>query len=252
MAPGQVIGSACETGGLRHGVDRERVLSVDHGALRIAWFLGPGWGREGVSYGPVDAAPGLTVVATVVNGLTHSQTSPHPGGRRATFRRWLRTFPHVVWGEPATQDNLAIGLFRSAVPRAPRDGWCFVNRADELDKGELVGVTDTVRSRLVPGLANVPYAYVLVVRDDGAMLYAAGPAGTRAVGAHPEVRPLGVIEGSAPPVGPCFVGIHQAVLGEVGYKVDTRVRKCAWCTSRRWRSGGRRRTWPTRCPVAAR
>jgi hypothetical protein len=37
------------------------------------------------------------------------------------------------------------------------------------------------------------------------------------------VRPLGVVEGSMAPSGALYVGIHQAVLGEVGYKSDTRV-----------------------------
>ena len=73
------------------------------------------------------------------------------------------------------------------------------------------------------GLANVPYTYVLLVRDDGVILYAVGPPGTRAVGAHPKLRPLGVLEGSTAPAGARYVGIHQAVLGEVDYKSDTRV-----------------------------
>jgi len=224
VAAGEVLGTACEVGGPRQGVDHDRILSVDDGALRIAWFPHAGWQRETVAYGPFHVEPGFTFVATLVNGLTHSQTSPHPAGRVAAVRRWLRTFPRVIWHEPAMADNLAVGIFRHAVPNDPtRDGWCFVNRANELDRGELVGATDHDRLCLLPVLANVQYVYVAVVRDDAVVLYAGGAPGTRGVAVHPEVRPLGVMRAKGLPTGERYVGIHQAVLGEAGYPLDTRV-----------------------------
>jgi hypothetical protein len=100
----------------------------------------------------------------------------------------------------------------------------------------------TSNGRTMPvhrGVQNVPIYYVAVLRSSGAIFYAASVEGAAGVGSYPELRPVGI---DPRPLGvvDLYPGIHQCVLGEVGYRVDTRVygvevtdidELSSWCTS---------------------
>src|SRR5690606_17661419 len=49
---GTVIGTAEIPGAVRLGCDIERQIAIDHGALRFQPLITPGWGRQGIAYGP--------------------------------------------------------------------------------------------------------------------------------------------------------------------------------------------------------
>ena len=61
LPAGGVIGSATAAGETRLGVDVERLMAVDHGALRMRPLAKPGWGREGIAYRAVPPARGSGV-----------------------------------------------------------------------------------------------------------------------------------------------------------------------------------------------
>ena len=58
---GGVVGSVGPRGARRGGVDVEGRIGADNGALRIKPLARPGWGREGVAYGPFQRQPGLVL-----------------------------------------------------------------------------------------------------------------------------------------------------------------------------------------------
>src|SRR5687767_9834237 len=77
VALGHVIGGVGPHGALRLGVDVEGRLGVDNGALRVKPLSRPGWGREGLAYGPFVREPGLVFGVHVLNGHHASQTFVH-------------------------------------------------------------------------------------------------------------------------------------------------------------------------------
>lgn len=220
---GTVVGSAATSGGPRGGVDVESRMSVDNGALRIRPLAVPGWGREGVSYGPYPRTPGLVCTVHVLNGHHASQTFYPPESRKETARRWLaqlRRFRTPI--RPRHHENLSAGFTSQAVPHDPlRSGHAFVVHAATEDNGELwVGAA----GRALPvarGVTNLPLALVTVLRERGAAYYVASLDGDRDFPGLPWVRPVGIDPaGDAPLV---HAGVQQRILGEVGYRVDTRV-----------------------------
>ena len=58
---GTVIGSRSPNGVRRLGVDRERRMAIDHGALRFQPLITPGWARQGIAYGPFPREAGLAL-----------------------------------------------------------------------------------------------------------------------------------------------------------------------------------------------
>ena len=263
------------TARLRLGVDVEGVLGVDGDALRIQPLVRPGWGRAGLAYGPFSAQPGRVLAVHVLNGHHASQTHPPrsflrqvarwlvgsgatPPGPR--LRRFLRHHPRVPhrrrlrsWlvnrrlGELSLVDNLAVGWFPTTAPTDPREGACsLVVRATPATNGCL---TATVAGQPFPALAelhNVPLALVVVLRDQGALYLAGSLAGTAGLPELPRLRPLAIDPGvpaarlGAEPDRPLYVGIHQSILGEIGFSVDTRVHEvqlldspplARWCTT---------------------
>src|SRR5262245_42797014 len=83
---GTVIGSRGPSGVVRCGVDVEGRISIDHNAVRLAPLLHPGWGRQGLSYGPFSREPGLAFAVCMLNGHNASQAG-HIG---ETLRNRLR------------------------------------------------------------------------------------------------------------------------------------------------------------------
>jgi hypothetical protein len=55
--PGRVIGTSIRGGIVRRGVDRERTISIDNGALRIQPLTKPRWGVQGSLTAHTNGAP---------------------------------------------------------------------------------------------------------------------------------------------------------------------------------------------------
>ena len=255
LPPGRVVGST-EGSVRRLGVDAEGRISIDHGALRFEPLERPGWGRQGVAYGPFEARPGLTVAFFVLNGHNCSQTehgrAPGLGGprrwqraARARMRRLRRRSARLAHrreraGQGSTgedpvsvpprkvtahrsstvvTDNLTAGWFTRPEGDRP-DGPRFVVHATRTLNGELRAGGDPVL-RLFDGLQNLPVYYVVTLRSDGAVFYMASNAGSLGPGPYPRLRPVAVTRDPVPPA--VFAGVQQSILGEVGYRAATRV-----------------------------
>lgn len=250
---GTVIGSQVPGGPRRLGIDCERQIAIDHGALRFQPLLTPGWGRQGIAYGPFPRQPGLALAVSITNGHNTSQGSALPDGLARRLWRWLRgpgadpvpqrlralalgprrhglirrlrgwlmASPPFYRG-PDIDENLALGWFASPAPADPTaEGSGFVVHAALGDNGEV-----WVRSgdRCLPafrGLKNVRVCYIVVLRKTGAVYYAAsGPDGAT-LPAAPMMRPIAVDPFNRQPQ--LFAGVHQAALGQIGFRVDTRL-----------------------------
>ena len=148
---GCVRGTHTTSGHERLVLDAERIISIDHGALRIPPLRTPAFGRAGVSYGPFAAQPGLTLAVSIVNGHNSSQGYAirsllrqvgrwSRGGNSNTplqqFAGWVRHTPReslarriscwsaahdasltTPYAHRPPDSNLAVGLF--STPDAP-------------------------------------------------------------------------------------------------------------------------------------
>jgi hypothetical protein len=226
LAPGAVVGSSSTSGARRLGVDAERGIGIDNGRLRIRWLEHPGWGRAALQYGPFALGSDLVLAASVLNGLTTSQTDPRPEGRRGAARRWAATFPRSTFRRPCERDNLFVGLFRPpAGRRPPGPVAAALNRAGDDANGELWFCTSTERVLVVSGFQNLPVTYAVGVAGGTARLWAWSHDGAHGLARAGEDAPLAELEVDEPDRHdePVLAGIHQSVLGEVSYRVDTRV-----------------------------
>ncbi len=111
------------------------------------------------------------------------------------------------------------------------------------DNGELWTAHRGRPARVVLGLQNVPFVFVVALREQGAAYYLASVPGATGAGPYPLLRPVGIDPG--PAAGPFTAGLQQRILGEVGYRVDTRVygtrrgrRRCVEQLVRHGRGGG--------------
>ena len=250
---GMVINTRAPSGHKRFGIDVERILSIDNGALRVAPLLEAGFGRAGIAYGPFDAHPGLAFSVFMLNGHNTSQSEPLPDTfrtrlhywlnrsgtdktrdriiawlrsgrvRRALrqFRRWRRT---ALDGRPVPplDENLAIGWFPAPVNKDPRlEGNAFIMHALGPENGELWAGAFPVFTRSLRGVQNVPIYYVAVMRNRGTVYYVASTDTAIGPGPYPYLRPIAV--DSRPLTGETYVGIHQSVLGQIGWRLDSRV-----------------------------
>lgn len=250
---GRVLGSRAQDGWLRLGVDRERRIAIDHGALRFQPLVTPGWGRQGIAYGPFPREAGLVLAVAVTNGHGASEVSSIDEGivrrvwrwvrgpgidpirqrlialalgprKRGLVRRmlgWLRLTPRF-FSLPDLEDNLAVGWFGSPSPTDPTaDGCGVVIRGAYGDNAEL-----RVRHghRCLPalrGLTNIRICYFVVMRAHGAICYAAAGPDAARLPAMPMMRPIAV--DPCPQEGEVYAGVHQSILGQIGFRVDTRV-----------------------------
>lgn len=255
LAPGKVIGHISPDGIHRGGVDVERVISSDHGALRIQPLLKPGWRRSGLAYGPYRRENGLSFGVHILNGHNTSQVGDlnqslarrlyrwavssgvnsiprrllawgRIGHKRRTlqqFRRWAylnRHFRHVENG--VLDENLAIGWFAAEVPDNPIEcGNAFVVHATGAENGELWVRSAGKQLPALRGLQNVPIYYFVVLREQGAAYYAASLPGAHGLGAFPLMRPLAI--DTFDDELEVYASIYQSVLGQIGFRVDTRV-----------------------------
>jgi hypothetical protein len=250
---GRVIGSRTPTGVERRGVDREGVISIDNGALRIQPLLEPGWGRAGVSYGPYSRANGLAFAVFMVNGHNTAQSENLRETFRDRFQRWLvgpetfrrrhrlmqwlrstrklRTLRQWRWWHriskdapavPQVNENLALGWFANdATGRPLSEGNGFVMHATGPENGELWARVGDGYLPAVRSVQNLQIYYVVVLRESGAVYYASSVPGANGLGQYPQLRPLAIDPFNAE--SEIYAGVQQAALGQIGFRLDTRI-----------------------------
>jgi hypothetical protein len=251
--PGHVVGSATSNGVVRLGVDAERVVSIDRGALRFQPLVKPRWGRSGIAYGPYGRRNGLTFAVSALNGHNTSQTGALPEGLKLRLRRWAlgsETEPAVTrlrrwirsgsrrffwrrllhWALTGSRflqtvtidENFAVGWFPRAIPTDPaHEGNALLMHAVGPECGELWARVGQGSRRTVRGMQNVQLYYVVVLRDRGAAYYVASVPDVPGVQPYPYMAPVAIDAFNDAPE--LYAGIHQSVLGQVGFRVDTRV-----------------------------
>ncbi len=240
---GQVIGSRTAGGVARRGADAEGIMSIDGGALRIGYMQKPGWGRHALAYGPFPRRSGLAFSAFLLNGHTGSQTYDDGAGAMRRFLKFLarqlaawipanalpsslRTrlhpkAPHYLdW--PPIRENLAAGWFGEEAPADPaKRGNAFLVRATGIENGALSPRVNSRTPAVVHSLQNVPLYLVVILRDVGAAYYVASLPGTRGAAPYPAMRLVAIDTGATDPL--LYAGISQSILGEIGFRADTRV-----------------------------
>lgn len=223
--PGTVVGSAAADGSLRGGVDAEGSLAVDNGALRIGFLEQPGWGREGIAYGPLPVKPGLAMSALVLNG--HNASELHDPPVYGLFAgRWHRLKRALLPSRrpPVLPENLAVGWSEGPGNRSerPRGPLFFVHQEHDGQNATLCGRVGDELAPLLPRLRDLPYLYLVVLRPEGAVYYAAaGIEGTPGLPALPSMRPLAV--DPTPPPAELLASVEQSVIAESGWRIDSRV-----------------------------
>jgi hypothetical protein len=253
LPPGGVIGSSVGGGITRKGIDRERVIGIDNGALRIQPLTKSRWRRAGLAYGPYTRRNGLAFGVSLLNGHNTSQTGALPETLTQRLRQWalgsetekplprLARWVHsrqrkgawrrlLAWTisgsrylqTVAVDENLAVGWFPNEVPHNPvNEGNAVVMHALGPECGELWARVGRGILRSVRGVQNVQMYYVVILRDSGAAYYAASVPNVPGFEAYPMMTPVAVDHLSTDPT--VYAGIHQSVLGQIGFRVDTRV-----------------------------
>ena len=252
--PGSVIGSFSNGVHSRLGVDIENVMSIDNGALRIAPLIKPGWGRAVLSYGPFVHQPGLAFAVYILNGHNTAQAEPLPETLRKRLERWLkgsetdspsvrlfrwlfsgrikRTFRQFrIWNRmasiprpsPLLDENLAVGWFGHEVEQNPQlQGNTFIMHALGPENGELWTGPQMDRSIVIRGVANLPLYLVAIARPGGHVYYASSLSDMGGIAPYPALRPIAV--DNCVHYEKVYLGIHQSVLGQIGFRMDTRLK----------------------------
>lgn len=252
---GKVIGSITSHGAIRRkGVDREAVLGIDNGALRIESLVRPGWGRAGIAYGPFRRESGLAFHVCLLNGHNLSRSEPLPDGFKMRLWRWAvgseteavswRILRWLKSGQkrnmwrrlrqwllsgtgwfywPLITENLAVGWFPAETPTTPaREGCSLLMHSVVAEGGELRARVGDGCPPTLSGVQNVPMHYAVVLREKGAAYYAASSlADIPGIAQFPKMQLLAIDAFNADEQ--LYAGIHQSVLGEIGFRVDTRV-----------------------------
>jgi hypothetical protein len=250
---GTVIGTYTAGGTQRRGRDIERQIAIDHGALRFQPLITPGWGRQGIAYGPFRRENGLVMAVSITNGHNTSQGTAIPehiakricrwavgpnvdpwpkrlvswacGPRRkGTLRRflwWMRN-TRKSYKLPDFNENLAVGWFTSEAPCDPlSDGCGFLMHAAEGENGELWTRVGRRCLSAFRRLKNLQVFYFVVLRERGAVYYAAAMEGAHGLAAFPMMRPIAIDPFNDDEI--LYAGVHQCALGQIGFRVDTRV-----------------------------
>lgn len=250
---GDVVGSTCRSGHVRLGVDIERVFSIDNRALRVAPLVQAGFGRAVLSYGPFVGRPGLAFAVFMLNGHNTAQDEPLSDTFRHRLKCWLRgsetqaRWHRIVWwlqsarfkralrqvrwwhrtareprDMPGLEENLAVGWYPSAAEPDPRvKGSGFVMHALGPENGELWAGEAHCRTRALYGVQNLPLYYIGVVRPEGTIYYVSSNDGAVGLAPYPSMRPIALDDHAV--AGEVFLSIHQGVLGQVGFRLDTRA-----------------------------
>jgi len=251
---GAVIGTPASSGQKRLGVDVEKVLGIDNGALRISPLIEAGFGRAVIAYGPFPRREGLAFSVLVLNGHNTAQAEPlletfrerlflwlrgsedEPKSHRVTtwlasgrvrrtlrqFRWWWRTAKGSC-PVPPLDENLAVGWFPADIVQDPRlEGNPFVMHALGPENGELWTGGKGSRTRPLRGVQNLPLYLVSVLRAGGAVYYVSSIDGALGFTPYPSFRPVAVEQGTFPEE--LYLGIQQSVLGQIGWRIDSRIK----------------------------
>ena len=251
---GKTIGTKTNGGVLREGIDREKAIAIDNNALRFQPLIKPGWGRQAVAYGEYQRQNGLALAVLLLNGhntsqaetmewlykripqwLRGSETESIPrrifawlGSKHklSTPRRllgWFRIAAEVTkfFPLPELDDNLAVGWLTKITENPTATGNSFVVRATGAENGELLARVEDNLQSVFRGLQNVPVYYVVILRERGAAYYAASLPQVYGLPAYPQFRPVAIDAVDSEAI--VHAGIHQSVLGQIGFRADTRV-----------------------------
>lgn len=253
-AEGTVIGTHSTSGQSRLGVDVEKVLSIDNGALRIAPLIEAGFGRAVIAYGPFSRRAGLAFSVRILNGHNTAQAESLPDTFRDRIALWLwgsradprwrrliqwlrsgrirRTIRQFRWWKRTAKDsdpvnllneNLAVGWFPMDVVQDPRVvGHAFIMHALGPENGELWTGGNGTRTRSLRGVQNLPLYLVSVMRAGGAVYYLSSVDGAPGIASYPRFCPVAVEHSLFPEE--LYLGIQQGVLGQIGWRMDTRVK----------------------------
>jgi hypothetical protein len=254
-ASGKTIGTKSPSGILRKGIDAEKLVAIDNGALRFQPLITSGWGRQGIAYGPYTRSNGLALAVLLLNGHNTSQLETIEWLNRRLkrwiigsetesplerIRGWLRsrqkkgTIRRLLWWTrispiatklfpiPSLNENLAVGWFPSENPANPlAEGNGFIVHATGGENGELWARVGANCLSAFRGLQNLQVYYVVILREKGAAYYAASVPNARGLVAYPFLRPLAIDPFNEEAT--LFAGVHQCVLGQIGFRADTRV-----------------------------
>lgn len=256
--PGAVIGKSSPNEIERLGVDVEGIIGIDHGALRIQPLRTAGWGRAGIAYGPFQRENGLALNVFMLNGHNTSQLDVFSDTMRRRIARWAlgsaspsesktlivkrlarwirsdhrqRTIDRMLWWRRLRQEaqnhipideNLAVGWFPEATPgNSLPTGSAFVMHALGPENGELWAAGGANPLPTIRGVQNLQYHFVIMLRERGAAYYAASVPDAYELSAYPLLRPLAIEPFRDEPQ--VYAGIHQSALGQIGFRIDTRV-----------------------------
>ncbi|MDJ0732907.1 MAG: hypothetical protein QNJ47_02290 [Nostocaceae cyanobacterium] len=252
---GRTIGTISPSGVVRKGADVENIIAIDNGALRFQPLVKPGWGKQGIAYGPYTRTNGLAFAALLLNGHNTSQAERIESlGKRLhrwliggetqkplnRFHSWLKS-PQKWWmgrrlwwwicSSPEFRkyfplskldENLAVGWFPQEVPQNPRsEGNGFIVHATGTENGELWTRVGNNLLSCVKGLQNIQTYYIVILREKGAAYYAASVPNAHGLGNYPNMRPLAIDAFNDDPT--VYAAIYQSVLGQIGFRIDTRV-----------------------------
>jgi hypothetical protein len=246
---GEAVGRRTTSGHRRGGVDVERVVSSDGRAARIGPLARPGWGRAGIAYGPWAPRPGLTFSVHLLNG--HNAAQEHPPRRRSrlvgrwvlgsgTDAWWRRLLPLVRHTARETRRhrlrryllldrghdpdrrspvNLALGWFDRERAGDVDDQYGVVTVAGAGDHSGVLRITGAAGPAVVrERLGELPLQLLAITRETGVVVYAAVGVDD---GTPPRLQPVGLVARALP--GRRWAGVHQRLMGEIGFSPDTRV-----------------------------
>lgn len=252
--PGRAIGKPNPEGIMRKGIDREGVIGIDHEALRIKPLIKPGWARSCLSYGPYQRRNGLALGVLILNGHNTSHSCHIKEGLKNRLIRWALghytkktaiikrlwqwlfsnhkryLFWHLKWWyniRPGRElaginENLIVGWFPNVVfPGLHEKGNYFAMHAALGDNGELWTRLDPGFLSAISGIQNIPVYYVIVLREKGAVYYISSLENVNGIPSFPLFRPLSI--DPFDDQQQLYAGLSQSVLGQIGFRVDTRV-----------------------------
>jgi hypothetical protein len=235
------------------GVDKEGVIGIDNGALRIAPLIDPGWGRAGIAYGPFERRNGRAFAVFMVNCHNTSQSENLRESFRDRCDRWLRgpdlySRSRRLWQwllsrrktrmlrqwkwwrriavsappVPRIDENLAIGWFTDQAPDNPLiQGNGLVMHATGAENGELWARVGQSMLPAIRSIQNLQIHYVVVLRDRGAAYYASSVDGANGLAPYPAMRLLAI--DAFNDETSLYAGVSQATLGQIGFRLDTRI-----------------------------
>ncbi|NEO81363.1 nucleotide-binding protein [Moorena sp. SIO4G3] len=255
---GKTIGTKTPSGAVRKGIDVEKLIGIDNGALRLQPLLKPAWGRQGIAYGPYIRTNGLAFAVFLSNGHNTSQTErieplterlhrwmigPETDKPAKRLLRWTssqgksRMLRKLLWWIRSTSrisryfkpfklpnidENLAVGWFPREVPvDATAEGSAFIVHATGAENGELWTRLGGYLLSAFRGLQNLQVYYIVVLREKGAAYYAASVPNAHGLAAYPNMRPIAIDPFNDDAT--VYAGVYQSILGQNGFEVDTRI-----------------------------